>query len=153
MSILAPSALDLEALVTDMWASFVGAPELLLPAGPPADDAVLWSATVTVTGEWRGMVSVDLAEAAVLGVTRGMLGFGDDEEPDAASCTDAVGELVNVVGGNVKSLMPGPSTLSLPVVSRGAVEVPSEMEEASVLHLTWCEAPVRVRVLTTTTSS
>ncbi|MEV7431644.1 chemotaxis protein CheX [Nocardioides sp. NPDC092400] len=152
MSTLAPSALDLEALVTDMWASFVGSPELLLPAGPPADDVALWSATVTVTGEWRGMVSVDLAEAAVLGVTRGMLGFGEDEEPDAASCTDAVGELVNVVGGNVKSLMPGPSSLSLPVVSRGAVELPSEMTEASVLHLDWCGAPVRVRVLTAPSS-
>lgn len=152
MSILAPAPVDLEALVTDMWASFVGAPELLLPAAPTAEDVPLWSATVTVTGEWRGMVTVDLAEPAVLAVTRGMLGFGDDEEPDAASCADAVGELVNVVGGNVKSLMPGPSTLSLPVVSHGAVELPSEMTEATALHLTWQGAPVRVRVMTATAS-
>ena len=150
MSILAPSPVDLEALVLDMWASFVGAPDLLVP-GPPADRdpaTPTWSATVTVTGEWRGMVTVDLAEPAVLAVTRGMLGFGDDEEPDASSCADAVGELVNVVGGNVKSLMPGPSTLSLPVVSHGPVEQPTELSEASALHLTWQGAPIRVRVLT-----
>ena len=29
---------------------------------------------------------------------------------------DAVGEMANVVGGNVKSLLPGPSTLALPIV-------------------------------------
>ncbi|WP_435746855.1 chemotaxis protein CheX [Nocardioides sp. SYSU DS0663] len=148
MSTTAPTAVDLEALFIDMWASFVGAPELLLPGAPPADGTPLWTATVTITGEWRGMVSIDLAEPVVLAVTRGMLGFGEDEQPDLPSCTDAVGELVNIVGGNVKSLMPGPSSLSLPVVSRGPVEVPTEWREASTLHLSWSDAPARVRVLT-----
>jgi hypothetical protein len=35
----------------------------------------------------------------------------DDEE-----IADALGELANVVGGNVKAVLPGPSTLGLPEV-------------------------------------
>ena len=35
----------------------------------------------------------------------------DDEDVD-----DALGELANVVGGNVKAVLPGPSVLGLPEV-------------------------------------
>ena len=53
-------------------------------------------------------------------VTDAMLGLdpGDGPRP-AEDVADAVGELVNMIGGNVKSLMPGPSTLSLPLVRAG----------------------------------
>ena len=37
----------------------------------------------------------------------------------AADVTDAVGELVNIIGGSVKSLMPQPTVLSLPSVRTG----------------------------------
>jgi chemotaxis protein CheX len=147
MSVLAPSGPDLAALLGEVWSSLVGEPELLLPADPAQEWTSLWSATVTVSGEWRAIVSIDLDDPVVLAVTRGMLGFGEDEIPDVASCTDAVGELANIVGGNVKSLMPGPSLLSLPVVSHGPVAVPSELVESSCVHLSWSGAPLRIRVL------
>ena len=34
-----------------------------------------------------------------------------------AEVVDALGELTNMIGGNVKSLLPAPSQLSLPMVS------------------------------------
>lgn len=147
MIVLAPSGPDLVALLGEVWSSLVGEPELLLPADPDQEWGALWSATVTVSGEWRAIVSIDLGDPVVLAVTRGMLGFGEDEIPDVASCTDAIGELANIVGGNVKSLMPGPSQLSLPVVSHGSVSVPSELIESSCVDLSWGGAPLRVRVL------
>ncbi|HVD28484.1 MAG TPA: chemotaxis protein CheX [Mycobacteriales bacterium] len=33
---------------------------------------------------------------------------------------DALGELTNMIGGNLKSLLPGPSRLSMPAVTVGA---------------------------------
>ena len=41
--------------------------------------------------------------------------------PPTRTSPTRVGELVNMIGGNVKSLMPGPSVLSLPVVAAGRV--------------------------------
>ena len=47
--------------------------------------------------------------------------FGmEPDEVSADEVADAVGELTNMVGGNIKSLLPEPSLLSLPTVSRGA---------------------------------
>ncbi|WP_127480798.1 chemotaxis protein CheX [Nocardioides pantholopis] len=148
MSVVAPTAPDLAALLDEVWSSLVGAPDELALGGPLPDCSTLWSATVTITGEWRAMVSLDLGDPVVLAVTRAMLGFAEDEVPDVASCTDAIGELANIVGGNVKSLMPGPSVLSLPVVFHGPVQVPSELAASTDLHLSWYGAPLRVRVLT-----
>jgi len=52
------------------------------------------------------------------------------EEVTSDEIGDALGELANVLGGNVKAMLPAPSTMSLPTVSEtkhpqwpGTVEV------------------------------
>jgi len=76
-----------------------------------------------------------------------MLGLVDSAAgtPDE-DVADAVGELVNMIGGNVKSLMPGPSVLSLPVVAAGRVARPSDSVEACRLDATWAGSPLVVSV-------
>ena len=148
MSILAePSVSDVQMLVEDVWSSFLGAEEPLLP-GMPAEFPTGWSAAVTVTGEWEGMVSVEVPTRVAEEVTRRMLCLDDGPLADE-DVADAVGELVNMIGGNVKSLMPGPSTLSLPLVAHTVLEAPSELRPRVTLDLAWRAAPVRVRVLAT----
>lgn len=141
--VLAPE--DLAAIATDVWAAFLSAEGVhaLLegPPGPTYDDTV--HATVAVTGAWVGRIALtlppeaaDLAAATMLGVT----------DAEAADVADAVGELANMVGGNVKSLVPAPSTLGLPSVGRGPVPThPAETEECAV-DLVWLGHPVRVTV-------
>jgi chemotaxis protein CheX len=64
-----------------------------------------------------------------------------------ADITDAVGELVNIIGGNVKGLMPEPSALSLPVVvMNGSSGWPSAVEICQ-LDGEWMGEPMAVRVL------
>ena len=47
--------------------------------------------------------------------------FGIPEQSATAEQTqDALGELTNMVGGNIKALLPVPSRLSLPAVAEGA---------------------------------
>jgi chemotaxis protein CheX len=46
--------------------------------------------------------------------------FQADEAPSGEEIRDALGELTNVIGGNVKALFPGPSALSLPTVAVGS---------------------------------
>ena len=141
-----PSMTDVQMVVEEVWTSFLGHEEPLLP-GPPGDLAIGWSAAVTITGEWHGTVSVELPTEVAEAVTRRMLGLVDsaDRTPDE-DVADAVGELVNMIGGNVKSLMPGPSVLSLPVVAAGRVARPSDSVEVCRLDATWAASPLVVSV-------
>ncbi len=149
MSQLAPEITDVHAIVDEVWRSFLGEAEPLLarpvPAGTPFDSAAVWSASVSVTGGWQGTVTVEVDERVAAELTRQMLGVPDTADEDVA---DAVGELVNMVGGNVKSLMPGPSTLSLPSVAAGRAAFASESVEVARLDALWAGQPVRVTVHT-----
>ncbi len=71
---------------------------------------------VQITGSWEGTVaivcSMDLAKkvsAIMFGIDKNSA--GDDE------IQDAIGELANMTGGNIKSLLPEPCYLSLPAVA------------------------------------
>ncbi|NYG57027.1 chemotaxis protein CheX [Nocardioides perillae] len=144
MSTAAPTLDDVRSLTEEVWASFLGEAEPLLPgAGGPTGG---WSAAITVTGGWEGMVTVELTDRVAAAVTQQMLGMAEDEVASDEDVADAVGELVNMVGGNVKSLMPGPSTLSLPVVAVGRVARPSDAVEACRVEASWLGEPVVVSV-------
>lgn len=156
MTALAPELAqqDLETLVAQVWSTYV-LDEGPLPAPPASwpDEAPCWSSAVTVTGEWHGMIAVDLASGAAVALTRAMLAMGEDEEVAEEDLVDAVGELANMVGGNVKALVPGPSALSLPVVGHSPLVAASDLSLSLSLDLTWHGNPLRVRVLTGAGSS
>jgi chemotaxis protein CheX len=141
---------DLHAIVEQVWSSYLGQEEPLLarpvPAGPFAADGA-WSAAVSITGGWAGTVTVELADEVARTLTRRMLDLGE-EAPLDDDIADAVGELVNMVGGNVKSLLPGPSVLTLPVVAAGRAAHASESGELARLDAVWEGRPVRVSVRT-----
>lgn len=137
-----PSLADVQMVVEEVWTSFLGAEEPLLTA-VEAHDHHGWMAAVTVTGAWEGVITVELPFSMAEEVTRRMLGVDEAAEEDVA---DAVGELVNMIGGNVKSLMPGPSTLSLPVVAAGRVAWPSDAAEVCRFDAVWASDPLAVCV-------
>jgi chemotaxis protein CheX len=141
---VAPEITDVQAIVEQVWSSYLDASEPLLavpvPAGRPfaADEA--WSAAVAVSGGWDATVTVELAAPVAHALTATMLGL------DTGDVADAVGELVNMVGGNIKSLMPGPSVLSLPAVAAGRAAHPSGASEVARFDGVWAGQPVRVAV-------
>lgn len=46
----------------------------------------------------------------------------ESNELSDSDVADALGEFVNIVGGNIKSALPGPIALSLPLVALGRTE-------------------------------
>jgi chemotaxis protein CheX len=147
---VAPEVTDVQAIVEQVWSSFLDESEPLLPlpapAGQPfaAEDA--WSAAVAISGGWDATVTVELAAPVALALTTTMLGLGSSDEAEDGDIADAVGELVNMVGGNIKSLMPGPSVLSLPAVAAGRAAHPSGATEVARFDGAWAGQPVRVAV-------
>ncbi|MBL9090397.1 MAG: chemotaxis protein CheX [Planctomycetaceae bacterium] len=76
------------------------------------------AATVQIAGEWTGGVLLRLSGDFACAAASAMLQI-DSADVTAEDCRDAAGELSNMVGGNLKSLLPGPSFLSLPTVVAG----------------------------------
>jgi len=148
---------DLQLFVSEVWSNHVAQLDELVPAPPHAWTAAAgvpcWSGAVSVTGEWQGMIAVDLAGPSAEALARGMLALDEAEDVDPVEVSDVVGEFANIVGGNVKSLMPGPSSLSLPLVAHTVLEPPSDLQPQLTLDLAWRDAPVRVRVLAVPSSS
>ena len=71
---------------------------------------------VQITGAWDGAVTVDCPAELAHRTAAAMFGV----EPESADeITDALGEVANMTGGNIKALLPGPSRLSLPAVAEG----------------------------------
>ena len=145
----APEMTDVHAIVDQVWSSFLGDAEPLLPSFDadgafPADDT--WSAAVSIHGGWTGTVTIELSHGLAFALTRLMMAMEESEPLEDGEVADAVGELVNMIGGNIKSLMPGPSALTLPVVAAGRAAHSSDLREVSRFDARWQGEPVRVSV-------
>jgi len=76
------------------------------------------TAAVHITGEWEGTVAVACDDDLAREITGVFFGV-EPTEADDGEINDAIGEVANMIGGNVKALMPAPSQLSLPTVTTG----------------------------------
>lgn len=144
-SIVDPRPSDVQAITEEVWSTFLGDQSpLIIGIGEEFDPE--WSASVAIRGAWNGVVAIELAEGLAQLATRSMLGLEPDSEVSDVDLADAVGELVNMVGGNIKGLVPGPSRLSLPLVAAGRIAHGSEQVEVARLDCSWAGAPVLVTV-------
>ena len=110
---------DLCELIENIWSSVLGLEVERSGEAPAArGDECLLTGCVQVRGAWDGAVILDCSAALAREATALMFGVAPDAET-FEDVQDALGELANIVGGNVKSLLPQPCELSLPTVVRG----------------------------------
>jgi chemotaxis protein CheX len=70
--------------------------------------------SVQVTGKWNGVITLYLPSPLVNQITETLFSLKSGEaNPETKK--DAIGELINMVGGNIKSMLPQPSALSTPI--------------------------------------
>ncbi|HVC26174.1 MAG TPA: chemotaxis protein CheX [Acidimicrobiales bacterium] len=99
---------------------------------------------VDIDGAWSGCVEVSCSIAVAREVASVMFGTPASDIAEA-DVRDAVGELVNVVGGNIKSILPAPTSLSVPILD-DASEWRFAAELQSEVLLAWADEPIVVRV-------
>lgn len=141
------NAQDVTEIVASVWDAF------LVDGGPisaigRAEFEPAMTGSISISGAWNGVVAIGFsAEAARLSAAH-MLGIPLEDLRDA-DVVDAVGELVNVVGGNLKGIVDGPTDLSLPVVARGRnlSEQSSRARDVVDLHFVWAMEPVCIQVI------
>jgi chemotaxis protein CheX len=83
---------------------------------PPQGELI--TAAISLAGAWKGAVLVECGLHEAFAFTSRMIGI---DPPDSLNddVRDCLGELANMVGGNLKSVLPGGVGLSLPTVVWG----------------------------------
>ena len=118
-------AATMQSIADEVWPSLVGDGEAFVPVPvpPPADVVSAW---VDIIGPWTGSVVLTCAPATAAALTESVLMTRPPEVVDDEDVADALGELANVLGGNIKSVLPGDSRLGLPQIgsapSRGRLD-------------------------------
>lgn len=139
-----PTAQDLTAIAELVWSSYVDGEIVQDAAGEPLESAFI--ASVAIGGEWNGHVLIGTNAKAASDIAAAMFAMEPDEVSDA-EIGDALGEVANIIGGNVKALVPEPSVLSLPQVAleTRALFMPGAALKSSV-DLRWNDHPVHISV-------
>ena len=112
------AAEEVYAIAGDLFSAMVDGEDGTLtpwPDGSPVDghDVAAW---VDVHGPWPGRASLETSSAAASDLARALLRIPASAPVSHDDLVDALGELANVVGGNVKALLPDHGTLGLPQV-------------------------------------
>lgn len=120
---------DVAVLVDEIWLTTLGlATHRLDPkhAALPAEAETL-DGIINITGGWQATVALQVPKALAARIASVMFRL-HDVQPTTEDMQDAIGELTNMLGGNIKALLAGDCHLSLPAVVEGrgyTVRVPT----------------------------
>jgi chemotaxis protein CheX len=110
-----------------------------MPAAEPA-----LAGRVEISGSWEGAVAVHCSRRLATRAAAEMFGLSP-EATGPAHTQDALGELANMIGGNLKALLPEPCRLSLPTVIEAAAPDLPAPEDAAVGQATYhCEGEILI---------
>ncbi|GIF06053.1 MULTISPECIES: chemotaxis protein CheX [Actinoplanes] len=107
---------DLAEMVEQVWESYLD-PEGVSPLMQTYDENQPSEvhSSVSITGSWNGHVVYASSRAAAQRAAAAFLAMELDEVSEE-DISDTLGELANIVGGNVKAMLPPGAQLSLPQV-------------------------------------
>jgi len=93
---------------------------------------------VQITGTWEGAVALDCPVELAKKVASIMFQLKEDETTTDL-VEDGLGELTNMTGGNIKSLLPEPCYLSLPAVTmtQHGLRIPGSELVSTVTFKCW----------------
>jgi chemotaxis protein CheX len=131
-SLLDPATV--QSIADEVWPTLVGDGEAFVPvpAPPPAEQVSAW---VDIVGPWTGSVVVTCAPATAQALTESVLMMRPPTQADDEDVADALGELANVLGGNIKSALPGESRLGLPQI--GSAPARGGLDDVCALNGQW----------------
>lgn len=122
-------------LMDSIWAGFLGLPIAHNPEIPSPDNSSnLLTSCLHITGGWEGMVTLNCPTKLASMAATSMFGVSMDEVTEEQTL-DAMAELTNMTGGNLKALMPPPCNISLPILTehtQGTVLIPGSRKISEV---------------------
>jgi chemotaxis protein CheX len=110
---------ELRQIAEDTWRIVLGEdlePRAETIASTDIDDCI--AATAQIAGDWPLALAIYGSAAVARRATTVMFSL-DNKPPKMEDVQDAMGELVNIIAGNLKGVLSGSSHLSLPTLIRG----------------------------------
>ena len=108
---------DIIEITHSIWETMFALPLEAGSGGTLGSDPAITGA-VHIDGAWEGAVMLQCPRALADRLTTVL--FQGDGTPTSDDVRDAMGELTNMLAGNVKALLAEPSHISLPAVALGA---------------------------------
>ena len=139
----APDDALVYAAVEQVWDALLSSSPERWPDDRPAQFETGVRAQIELRGHWNGRLVLTCDSQVASRIANTMLGAEADEVVSEDDVHDAVGEVINVVGGSVKGALGGAMTLGLPGV--GPTSRQPGAGEGFVVS--WCGAPVFVQVV------
>jgi chemotaxis protein CheX len=113
------STADIQGLVESIWGTMLGFG--VVPSteeGCPGRSEEFLTGSIQVTGAWDGAITQECPLALLAHAAE--VFFGPSPEGHShEELRDTLGELTNITGGNLKSLLPGTCFLGMPTVVEG----------------------------------
>jgi chemotaxis protein CheX len=131
------------AAIEQVWGSMLFATADPWPDDLPADFGSGVQAQIELRGDWNGRLVLTCDSDVAAQIAGAMLGCGPEEVLLAEDVNDAVGEVLNVVGGSVKGALASVSALGLP----GVTECTEPPAPGDCFVVSWRDAPVYVQVV------
>lgn len=107
---------DIEQIVASVFETMLGLTAFPVPGTTPGSPEV--TAAIFFAGAWKGAALVECSLEQARAWTARLMEI-DTPPSFTGDVQDAMGELANMVGGNLKSVLPRGTTLSMPSVVRG----------------------------------
>jgi chemotaxis protein CheX len=101
------------------------------------------TAQVRISGEWNATVEIATTPKVATLIAAQMFSL-DPSQIQTADLYDALGEVANMVGGNVKGIVNGELDLSLPSVSERDTKTAVAVGETTVVQMICLEGPLIV---------
>jgi chemotaxis protein CheX len=117
LQVQAQLSTELVAIVGEVWDSFLLGDLETTPPDTIYLPGLATCANVCLSGVWQGVLMVECEAEVAMRLSCTLLGMPLGEATDI-DIADTLGEIANVIGGNLKNVLPGPTLMSLPVVAR-----------------------------------
>lgn len=140
---IAPDQALVHAAFEQVWGSMLFTALEPWPEGAPAELGDGVQAQIELRGDWNGRIVLTCDLEVANQMAAAMLGAPAEETLPHEDVTDAVGEVLNVVGGSVKGALGGVMALGLP----GVTPSTSRPSADRCMIISWHGAPVFVEVL------
>jgi len=114
-----PDESQIRSIVRTVWSTQLGVEILDADdAGPPSSSPTM-TAVININGDYHGGIRLECSRTIVRSAASIMFDLPPEQLVDDDE-RDVIGELANVVAGNIKALIPGTNAISLPTIVEGS---------------------------------
>ncbi len=110
-----PEEIQIRSIVHDVWTTQLGLSIDDLKVLAITAETTTITAAIHITGDFRGAIRLESSRALIRRAASIMFDQPEDTMTRGDEL-DVIGELANVIAGNLKALFPGNNSLSLPTI-------------------------------------